>query len=138
MEVLIALSIVTLCIIPLVSQPLRIIKRELAKLELMEKERLADRSFSEVKEMFLKGEILWEMVPDLYQTTGPFFLSNAKIDFLEHKEKSIRRKFTLYGKGRKPGANGEEYRQIYVKIFFDADEHFYEFRLPLRKLPLEK
>lgn len=138
MEVLIALSLVTLCIIPLVSQPLRIIKAELQKLQLMEKERLADLAFCEVKEMFLKGEIPWEMVPDLYETTGPFFLSNAKIDCFGAKERAVRRKFVMYGQGRKPGAGGEEYRQIYVKISFDQDKGFYEFRLPVRKLPLEK
>lgn len=138
MEVLIALSLVTLCIIPLVSQPLRIIKNELRKLQLMEKERLANQTFSEIEEMFFKGEIPWEMIPVLHQTTGPFFLSNAKIDLPGHKAQTVRRKFALYGQGKKMGKEGEEYRQIYVKIYFDQDEGFYEFRMPMRKLPLEK
>jgi hypothetical protein len=104
----------------------------------MEKERLADKTFIEVKERFLKGEIHWEMIPAFHQTTGPFFLSNAKIDLPPFKEKIVRRKFLLYGQGKKLGQNEEEYRQIYVRIYFDQDKSPYEFRLPVRKLPLEK
>lgn len=133
MEILIALFLVSLCIIPLIGQPLRLAKNEFQKLELMEKERLADWIFSEVKEMFLKNEIPWEKIPELQKTTGPFFMPAVKIQFPGCKEKKIPCKFTLWGQGEKTGVNGEKYRHIYVRLFLEETK--YEFRLPIQKLP---
>lgn len=137
LEILIAFSIVTLCIVPLVRHPFQMIKYELVQLEQMEKERLADWAFSEVKEMLLKNEIPWKKIPNKNEETGPFSLPDAKICLPGCKEKVVRCTFTLKGQGRKEGKNGEEFRQIYVKINLDEKKP-YTFRIPVQKVSLAK
>lgn len=136
MELLIAFSLVALCIVPLVRNPFEWARSEQKKLELLELERIADWTFTEVYEKFLKKEISWENLPEKGDITGPFSLPDAKILLPGNKEKKISRSFVLQGKGKKEGLAGQEYRQIYVKILMN--DQTFTFRLPFQKLPLAK
>lgn len=131
-EVLIAFTLVTLCVVPLIHFPLKMLKKENEQLELMEEERLADLVFSEIKELFLKGDIPDGKLPLLNQTTGPFSLQDLSYELPGCKEKKIPCHYTLYGKGKKEGPGGEDFRMIYVKIFLN--NHEYAYRLPVQKL----
>ena len=51
-EVLIAISVATICLIPLIQSPISIYRAEIRLLEEMEKDRLADWTFSEIKKRF--------------------------------------------------------------------------------------
>jgi hypothetical protein len=132
LEILIAFFLVSLCIVPLVRQPIALYRSDVKKLEAMEKERLADWTFTEVKEKLLKNEIPWEKIPKLRETTELFHLPDAEIHLPGCQPKVIKRAFTLYGKGAKPGKDGADYRQLYVHIYFDKDK--YTFRLPAKKV----
>ncbi len=132
LEVLIAFSLVSLCIVPLMSHPLKLLRAERRKLILMEKERLADWTFIEMKERFLKNEIPWERIPHREEHTGPFSLPDAKIRLPGLKEQTVKRTFSLYGKGEKISQTDTDYRQLYVTV--SLDEEKYEFRLPVQKL----
>lgn len=136
LEILIAFFLVSLCIVPLVKQPLQLYRSELERLEGMEMERLADWTFSEVKEMLLKNEIPWAKIPNKSETTDPFPLADGVIQLPGSKAKTIRRSFTLYGNGVKPGKDGADYRQL--GIYVDLNGVEYEFRLPVRKVFVEK
>lgn len=133
LEILIAFLLVALCIVPIIKQPLQLFKKEMEKLEEMEKERLADWSFSEVKELFLKNEIPWGKIPKEGEKAGPFFLPDVKIQLPGCKPKAIRRKFMIQGKGKKEGSQGEDFRQLYIRISFNEEKQTYEFRLPVQK-----
>ncbi|MBX7066498.1 MAG: hypothetical protein K1X28_04650 [Parachlamydiales bacterium] len=136
MEILIALSLVALCIVPLVRNPFEWTRSEFKKLELLEQERLADWTFTEINEMFLKHEIPWKKIPKLHETAGPFPLPDAKIQLPGRKDKKVSRSFSLRGQGKKDGTSGQEYRQIYVTILINKES--YVFRLPFQKLPVAK
>lgn len=131
-EVLIAFSLVALCIVPLVRSPLQMLKNERSKLEEAEKQRLADWAFSEAKEMLLKHEIPSNQIPKMGETTGPFPLPDQKIKLPGVKEKPISCHFTLYGKGKREGPQGQDYRMIYLTIVLDTKKYLY--RVPLQKL----
>lgn len=136
LEVCISLTLVSLCVLPLVRYPLQMFTKELAQLEVLEKERLANWAFSEVKEQFLKQEIPWKDIPALHEKTGPFLLPDMKLKLAGRPEKTFATYFTLYGKGQHDGRQGEEFRQIYVSIFLHEKGHSltrYEYRLPLQK-----
>jgi len=132
LEILIAFFLISLCIVPLVKKPLALYRSELKQLEEIEKERLADWTFSEVKEILLKNEIPWAKIPNKDETTDPFPLADGVIELPGCKAKTIQRTFTLHGNGKKAGKDGADYRQlgIYVKL----DESEYEFRLPVKKV----
>lgn len=132
LEVLIAFILVTICIIPLVKQPLKLYKDEMVHLEQLELERLADWTFLEVKELLLKNEIPWEKIPEKKMETGPFSMQASSIQIPGCKAKAIARSFTLKGRGEKVGNNSEIYRQLGIYIFLNGRK--YEFRLPVKKV----
>ncbi len=138
LEILIALFLVSLCILPLVQYPLRMLKIEREKLEEMEKERMADWTFSEVKELLLKNEIPWEKIPKKGETSPPFPLPDLLLQLPGCKPKKIARSFFLKGQAMKLGKSGEDIRQIYIHINLGGGKN-YCFRLPVQKLePLSK
>jgi hypothetical protein len=118
LEVLIALSLVTLCAIPLIVKPIRAYRSEIAHLEAIERERLADWTFSEIQEQLYKNAIPWERLPNFQRTTGPFSLNESTIHIPGIKPKQIGRSFTLYGQGEKQNNRREIFRMIYVTIEF--------------------
>jgi hypothetical protein len=138
LEILIALVLVALCAIPLIVKPIRTYRFEMKALEEMEGERLADWTFSEIKEEMLKNKIPWEKLPSYHETSGPFSLDPGSIQVPGRKAKKIERSFTLFGKGEKEGIEGQTYRMIYVKIEFDPalskKKKTYTYRLPVQKL----
>ena len=148
LEILIAIFIVSLCLIPLIQAPIRSYRAEMRLLEEMEGERLADWTFSEIKEKLLKNEIPWEKLPGTEVKSAPFSLPSATIQIFGAKTKKIERTFTLKcGKiGERTGKNGEVYRMFTVAIDFeprlsqrkrDKRRGDYTYRLQARKLPRE-
>lgn len=116
LEVLIAFLLVALCAVPLVRQPLKLYRAEMESLEQLEKERLADWTFSEIKELLYKNEIPWEKVPAKGKETAPFPLPPSQIDIPGCSPKRMERSFTLSCKGEKEGADGALYRLLWVKV----------------------
>lgn len=139
LEILIALTLVILCAIPLIVKPIHAYRFEMQAFEEMEGERLADWTFSEIKEKMLKNEIPWDKLPSHKGTTGPFPLEPGSIHIPGRQPKKIERSFTLFGKGEKQGISGETYRMLYVKIAFDPvlskKKKIYTYRLPVQKIP---
>jgi hypothetical protein len=131
-EVLIALSLVTLCIGPLVRQPLKMYQIEVGKLESLEKERIADWAFTEVKERLLKNEIPWEKLPHKYQFSDSFPLPEKTLDLPGRPLKKMKCSFYLEGTGEKTGKNRADCRQF--KVMVSLDNSTYEFRLPVKKI----
>jgi len=118
LEVLIALALVIVCVIPIIVKPIEAYRFEMRTFEEMERERLADWTFSEIKEKLYKNEISWGKIPSLKKVAGPFVLNPAKIQVPGLKAKCVERTFSLYCRGEKQGRAGETFRMIYVKIEF--------------------
>lgn len=132
LEILIAFSLVALCIVPLVTQPLKLYKEEIAYLEKMEMERLADWTFTEVKEILLKNEIPWKKIPGKHEHSASFSLPPATIEVPGIGSKSVKRSFYLSGRGEKIGLKDEVFRQLGVYILLNGQK--YSFRLPIQKI----
>ena len=141
LEILLALTLVILCAIPLIVKPIRTYRFEMQALEEVEGERLADWTFSEIKEQMHKNKILWEKIPAYNETTGPFSLDPGSIQVPGREAKKIERSFTLFGKGEKQGVAGQTYRMVYVKIEFhpilSKKKKIYTYRLPVQRIPKE-
>jgi hypothetical protein len=131
LEILIAFFLVAICAVPLVRQPLKLYRSEMSQLERMEKERLADWTFIEIKEKLLKNEIPWEKIPGKGVTSAPFSLPDASIEIPGCPPKKVHREFFLTGRGEKVGMNEEIYRQLGVYVYLDKQK--YSFRLPIQK-----
>ena len=127
-EILIAFFLVSLCAVPLVTGPLKLHKLQTLQLEKMEKERLADWTFSEIKEMFLKTEIPWEKVPKKGEKSLPIPLNDAVIQIPNLQPRKVKRHFFLKGRGEKK-TKDQIIRSIGVYVLLDKDQ--YEFRVPI-------
>lgn len=141
-EILLAFVLVTLCSIPLIRQPLQLYRLEMRRLEQMERERLADWTFSEIKEKLFKNEIPWEKIPLKNKKSGPYSLPCAYIRIPGCPEKQIERRFTLKGKREKLGPQEELYRALDVHIEFfprlslpKKKQESFCYRLIVRRLP---
>ncbi len=101
-------------------------------LEKMELERLADWTFTEVKEILLKNEIPWERIPAKSEETKPFSLPSVSIQIPGCRVKEVERSFVLTGRGEKKGAKETLYRQLGVYIFLNGEK--YTFRIPVERV----
>jgi len=148
LEVLIALLLVSLCLIPLIRSPVENYRTEIRLLEKMEGERLANLSFAEVKEKLMKGEIPWEKLPAPGTKTASFSLPPIAIHIPGCKPKKIERSFTLRcdKKGEKEGLQGEITRMVKIGIIFTPQlsqkkkpgEYSYRCILQLRDRPVSE
>lgn len=139
LEILIAIFLVSLCLIPLIQTPIRSYRNEFRLLEEIERDRLADWTFSEIKEKLLKNEFPWENFPTPTLTTRPFSLPDATLQIPGLPTKTIQRKFSFKcgKKGEKVGPKGEIYRLVTLSIHFSPSPpkaKEYSYRLFLRKL----
>ena len=142
LEVLISLSLILLCIVPLVVRPLELYRTENELLWEMEGERLADWTYSEIKETLLKNEIPWKKLPDEKKKIGTFPLPDATVSLPRGKPKTIQRIFTLELKKEKEGPKGEVYRFMRVEISFSPSlskkKRKFVYKVMVRKLLLEQ
>lgn len=138
LEILIAFMLVAICAIPLIEQPLWFFRKEVSSFEKLEKERLADWTFTEIKELLLKNEIPWDKLPSRGVTTAPFSLPPATLQIPGAKPKQIKRRFTLFCKGEKIGRNDEIFRILYVTVNLNDEIPAYEFRIPVQRIVEKK
>ncbi len=131
LEILIALSLVILCIVPLVKQPLQLYKNQMHHLEKMELERLANWTFVEIKEALYQNAIAWDDLPAKNITTEPFPLPAATIELPGCKPKTVKRSFFLKGRGEGPGSGNSQIRQL--GVYITLNENRYEFRTPAQR-----
>ena len=145
LEILVSILLVSLCLIPLVQSPVQSYRAQMRLLEEMEGERLAEQSFSEVKEKLLNHEIAWEKLPALSEKSIRRSLPSIHIEIPGAARKKIERSFVLRcnKKGEKEGVNGEIYRMMYVDIDFKPrltqkkkkENGDYSYRLVVRRIP---
>lgn len=138
-EVLIAILLVSICLIPLIRTPINTYLSEMEWLEEMERERLAELAFADIKEKLLKNELAWEKIPGPGFSSGPFTLPTTQTHIPGCKPKEISITYTLScGKNReKIGLHGEIYRMLTVAIEFTpplSKKATYRFQIMVRKI----
>lgn len=117
LELMIALTIVSLCSIPLMRYPMYCLQTQLTLLKEGELERLAEESFAEIKEAFYKNEVPIDKIKEgkekfLYKT-APVNLSFGKT-----LSQSFEKRYYLRTHAQKTGKNLEDYFLVYVDIVF--------------------
>ncbi len=135
LEVLIALSLITLCAVPLIRQPIANHQAEMAQIERIETGRVAACTFAEIREKFLKKEIRWKQIPGLKAKSASFSLANASLQLPPLQTRPIKRSFTLETLEEKQEPDGRTYRLVAAHIYIGKNPFTY--RLTLFKEGLE-
>lgn len=134
LEVLIALSLITLCAIPLIRQPIANHQAEMAQIERIETGRIAANTFAEIREKFLKKELRWRQIPVLKAITAPFPLDDAALQLPPLPTRPIKRSYTLETLEEKQETDGSVFRLIAVHL--QIGKNPFTYRLTLLKKPL--
>ncbi len=95
LEILIALTLIMLAMVPLVRQPIDLYRAKKKQLEQMEAIRICACTYSEIREKFLKGEFRWEEIPSFKTTSRNYELSSISLALPPLLDTELKRKFTL-------------------------------------------
>lgn len=125
LEVLIAISLLAIFAPWLMRLPIHHYQEQIKHFEELEKQRISDWTYSEIKEMLLKHTIAWERLPALEKPAKEFSLPNTPLHLRGLGNKNLKRSFTLKCKKEKEGTQGEIFRLYELKIFIDASEKKY-------------
>lgn len=143
-EVLIAIFLVSLCLIPLIRSPIKNYRYELKLLEEMEGERWAEWSFSEIKEKLLNNDIPWEKIPAPGTASPKISLPPITLQLPGLPPKTIQRSFSLRctKKSEKETKDKEIYRLLRIDLYFNPrlsqkkhnkQKQDYSFRIMVKK-----
>lgn len=119
LEILLACTLLTLCAAPLIRKPMELYKRELQVLKDVEKERLADLSFTEVKLQLLKHEIPWKQLPTKETKKSVLPLSPALLQIPCHEAALMERRAIFRHMKEKLSTTGDIVRLLEIEIEFE-------------------
>jgi hypothetical protein len=135
LEILIALSLITLCSVLFILSPTKLYKKQTEILWEMERERLADWTFSEIKELLLQNKIPWKRLPEHKAPPVKFPLPSFTLSIPGAQPRAISREFTLCCKREKPKGDEEIYRLLEVVIYLNKNKE-YKYRVTVRGIYL--
>ena len=122
LELLIACTLLALCAAPLMRKPIELYQMQVKALEEIEKQRLADRAFAEIKIHLLTNQIPWEKLPSKTSKVKMRSLPPATMQIPHAEPKEIKRRAIIRCKGEKTGIKGEVIRMLEIEIQFEPFE----------------
>ena len=136
MEVLLAISLIALFAAPLMRLPIKYYRAQINSLEAFERQRIADWTFSEIKEMLLKESIPWESLPAKKESIK-LPLTDTRLLMPHLPSRLVHRSFLLKCKGEKQGLHGEIFRLYGIEISLDDEAKTYHYRMLVQRLPAD-
>jgi hypothetical protein len=133
MEVLISLMLVSLCIVPLMRAPILHFRQQVNHLIQFERQRIADWSFSEVKEILLKNGIPWERLPKRGSARLELPLAKSQLHIPGLITKNLSRKVQFSCTAEKEGEKGGLYRLLEITILLDEEPMHPPYRVLIAK-----
>jgi len=142
MELLLALALLLVCVIPFVRVPTGALKESMDALDRFNWDQLSNAAYVRVKEEIYAGKIDWKQICG--KGEQQLFADEPT---LPGKKKRIARQCFLRSSGKK-GQNGEEYRLATVKVLLhplplkkDKDDEIiglrtYQYKLLIEKKPM--
>jgi hypothetical protein len=115
LELMIALILLAMCILPLGRLPFTIAREEFNSAYRMQAQRLADLAFAEVKEKRHRQEIPWKDIARTREDGATVFNEDVDVSFDPLGKRTFLLTGTLHSVGKK-GQNSEEYRLATVRI----------------------
>ncbi len=135
LEILIAMSLVTLCITPLIKGPMDMHRAEMGHLKRIEQSRIAAWTFTEIAEKLLKNELRWELLPKLKEIGPVIALSDVQLKLPPLPEKSIlTRKYQITTRKEKQETDGRIHRLLAIKI--EVGDRQFTYPIIVTKVPV--
>jgi hypothetical protein len=118
LEMLIALTLVMLCIMPFINVPFRIVQDELLAIERIELQHISDNAFAHIKQLIYLKDIPWQQICQAKESKVLVLEEKVVLPFKELAEKKIQMNCFLYSSGKKSD-NEQEHRLVTVEVYFE-------------------
>ena len=125
LELLIAVTLLSICAIPLMSSHPRHLIKKIRSIEQSEKTRLAALSMAEIVEMFEKQNIPSSEIPPLKGSSKIFNLKPKELSLFPRPSKKVNIRYVLTTLREKTEENGKTYKLVSVNILIDESEFRY-------------
>ena len=127
LELLIAISLLSLCVLPLVQLPFNALNAEIKNYQRMQLKRLADLGFAQIEAQLFQNAIAWE---DLSTTRDKKTLLAKEIQTVHLKrigDKKFEKNSLIWTSRRKERKNQGNYRLVTIEQTFKSlsDRHFF-------------
>jgi type II secretory pathway pseudopilin PulG len=134
-EILIALSIIALLIVPLIKNPIYFFKSQIKSLERLECERVADLTFLDLKIALYKGVIDVNNLTTNKKDSSYINLIPAKL--ISFNDKLIDRRYKIYSKSPEKKTEKDIYKFLTIRLFLrpidQKEKYEYEYKTLYKK-----
>lgn len=121
LEILIAISLISICIIPLIRNPIYFYKKEIKCLEKLERTRIKKEALLEIQEMLFKNHINWDDFAEKSRKKALIkkFEQPKKIEIKDFAKKEIEIYYRIWTKKEKFLGNDSFCRKVAIQISLD-------------------
>ena len=118
LELLIALTLVVLCVLPLARAPLGLLKGEILAFQRMETIRMSEIALATTMAKLYKNEIPWELIA---RSEGPTLLFQENVSTIMDGacQQAFTQTCTLQTIKQREGKNGEDMRLVKITVSFE-------------------
>ena len=131
LELLISISLLALCAIPLLSAYPRQIGSNISSIRHVQKERLARLLFTEVVEMLERQKIPWSQVPPLKEVGKKVSLGERQLSLPKGEPLRVKTSYSFATLREKAETGGKIHRLVAVRVLVDDAE--FRFRVILSR-----
>lgn len=126
-ELLIALSLFILCIIPLIEIPFNAINSEIKSYQQLELQRIADLTFADIESQLFQNTLSWDEIKVKKNKKTQIQKNIVTINLQGFGQKKIQQTCSIWTSRCKKGKKSEKYRLLTLEIQFKAlnDSHFF-------------
>jgi len=126
-ELLIALSLFILCIVPLIEMPFSAINSEIKNYQRLQLHRIADLTFVDIESQLFQNIPSWDEIKVKKNRKTQLSKNIVTIDLQGFGQKKIQQTCSIWTSRCKQGKQAEQYRLLTVEIQFKAlnDSHFF-------------
>ncbi len=127
LELLIALSLFSLCVIPLVELPFTALSSEIKNCQRMQLQRLADLTFVEIEAQLFQNQISWDNLSCKRHEKTELVKDIQPVQLKGIGKRNFERTYSIWTSRRKEGKNQEQHRLLTIELAYKSlnDPHFF-------------
>ena len=127
LELLIALSLFTLCILPLVELPFKALSEEIKSCQRMQLQRLADLAFADIEAQLFQNQISWDELSCKRNEKTQLIKDIQAVQLKGIGKRDFARTCNIWTSRTKEGKNQEQHRLITIELEYKSinDPHFF-------------
>jgi hypothetical protein len=127
LELLIALSLFCLCVLPLAQLPFNALRAEIKSCQRMQLQRLADLTFADIEAQLFQHAISWKELSVTKKEKTELLKDKLTVHLKGIGDREFARSCSIWTSRHKEGKNREQYRLVTIELQLKAltDSHFF-------------